>query len=114
MRTAALVTCLLLAGCAATPTQVVETGQQSTYALKNAPEVAAGCMARNVEKHYEGNLQAIVRRLEKPESYEVVVRNFPEFTFVYAIAEPQKATVWVREQWFSGRDTIAATMTAGC
>lgn len=104
----------LIAGCASTPSAVMEDGLKSGYTLKNSPELAATCMARNVEKHqFVGN----VRRLDNS-AYELTVRSELGVLFAYAVAEPQangsQATVWRRSLWFANQSSIADTMTTGC
>jgi hypothetical protein len=113
---AAVLTCLLLAGCVSTPAQLVEEGPSTVFTLKNAPELAAGCMARHAEEL--NSLLTTVRRLDQSGAYEVIVRSAPDVTLAYAIAKPQasgsEATVWIRPAWFLHQGEIAATMTTGC
>lgn len=113
---AAVMTCALLAGCVSTPAQLVEEGPRSDFILKNTPELAASCMARNVEE--KNGLLTTARKLDQAGAYEVLIKSAPDVTLVYAIASPQgagsKATVWLRSAWFVNQSTIAATMTNGC
>jgi hypothetical protein len=106
---------LLLAGCATTPKELMDDGERADRATKRAPEMALGCMARNIESGFP--MFGITRPLDDGR-YELLVRNSPDLIFVYAVAEPvpegSNVTIWVRKQAFYRKSEILGTMTKGC
>lgn len=106
---------LLLAGCATTPKDVMESGTRTVHVLKSPPSKAALCMARNVENFHAGMVasvrpgdvgQEVIARLTAAESVIFVVHVEPTNT-------GSRAVVWYRG-YLVGGESVQAAMLAGC
>jgi hypothetical protein len=105
---------LLLAGCATTPKELMDEGDRAERATNRAPELALGCMARNIESSFP--LFGITRPLDDGR-YELLARNSPDLIFVYAVAAPvpegSNVTIWVRKNFYR-KSEMLGVMTKGC
>jgi hypothetical protein len=108
----------LLAGltaCGTTPKEVMDSGAKSFHMMRDPPERAALCMARNIENHDAGFLTSI-RPLDAMQELIVRLQAAPHAVFVAHITPSGKgshATLWERGYLLGGADAKAA-MLKGC
>lgn len=105
----------LLAGCSTTPKEVMDSGSKTFHMMKDPPERAALCMARNIENHDAGFLTSI-RPLDAMQELIVRLQAGPHVVFLAHIQPAGKgshATLWERGYLLGGADAKAA-MLKGC
>lgn len=82
---------LLLAGCASTPTEVMEQGERTDYTSKRPPREAAECIERNASEIKWGLLgvskDARMRVGKDPNTFEVLYQEMG-VTIAVALASP--------------------------
>lgn len=114
---------LLLAGCAQTPIEVMQTGTSTTRRLKSEPQTAAFCVERNTENFRPSLIYAtfLARARPLPPGWEVLVQIASQDTHTIAVVQisprdsGSEARVWMTERAIvHGRDTLRDAMLAGC
>ena len=108
---------LLLAGCATTPQEVIEGGPRSAHRLEQAPVIAAGCLARNIENH--NSVYAATVRSAGESAIEVVVRvPVADRTVSVARLVPEakgsSAVIWTSPHSAYRSDNFVPVMVKGC
>jgi hypothetical protein len=112
MHRALVVISLLLAGCISTPQELRDQGERTVFELKQLPDAAAACVARNIEnaRHY----QTTIRPLD--DKRELVMRSQVHNLAVIEF-EPMKngsrATIWMRSI-FHDREGFQQTIMRNC
>lgn len=116
---------LLLTGCAVsqTPKDLMESGTQTTHALKSNPLEAAWCMARNIENWRPTSIGATlhpqVRPLANGQELIVTAATLDPTVVVVARVMPlppgSEATVWLTTRpIIHGRAATRKALLEGC
>lgn len=115
-----LLTLVILVGCQTTltPQELMTEGQKSVHPLRQPLGIAAGCFARNIEKHRQVYVASV---RDTPLGKEVAIRfvshGGSHWTAVANI-EPSGsgslATVYLRNTYFYRRDEFIPTLVKDC
>jgi hypothetical protein len=112
----AIVLLIALAGCANTFEQLKQESQRSVHMLKQPPELAAACLARNADNFASG-YKSVSRLIDT--GYEVVVRvGDTDRVLALAYIVPQnagsEASVWITKEFAHRRDALLPAIIAAC
>ena len=116
MKRGVLMAVLMLAGCAMTPTVVVEQGTRHTWSSSLSPQAAAECVARNAE-NMSGMITAVVRAAPTSGAVETIARTGEGgvMSLSQSRPAPNGATV---EIWISPRfltpERFLTSVSKGC
>lgn len=104
-----------LYGCA-TPQDFMAEPPDAVMALAMAPEQAALCMTRNLEKKGPGFISDR-RPGTAPGEWELIVRTLDTIYTVATLkpaAKGSQATIWMATVVFVSKESVIKDMTAGC
>jgi len=107
---------LLLAACAS-PGEIMENPADAKVTLKQGPELATACIARNIDRR---SVNIISDRRPMPGGWELIARVTGEATTVYLIAQLRAggsgslADLWTPGLFASSRDEQLADLLKGC
>lgn len=115
---------LLLAGCASTPTEVMEQGPRTDFTSARAPRDAAECIERSASEIKWGivgvSKDARMRPAREAGSFEVLYTEFG-ITIAVALIRPTASgtaiSIWrnpLVEEGFQGEGTLEDQMTLNC
>ena len=116
MKALQLITVLLITGCA-TPTEIMEKPADAKVTLKQRPEMATACIARNIDRRVGG---VVSERRPTPEGWELISRIMGEAITVYFIAQVRadgsgsEADVWTLGSYSWNREQDLAALLKGC
>jgi len=115
---------VMLCGCALTPMQLRESGTNEIFAMTQPPQIAAACVARNIEETRRdsigGNLNLNLRAGLTPGAAELVAQ-VPDITLLTLLvvdftpqAAGSSASAWYRPGMFEFAKARYRQAFSGC